>query len=74
SFEEDDKRPAVIVYVERPKFSVNAKVYWKKAGGVREGPYRIAAPPAADKCVLATDDGTPVNGGAAIDLKDVEAA
>lgn len=59
---------------QKPKFTVNAKVLWKKAGGVRDGPYRIAALPSAGKCVLSTDDGTPVNGGAEVNLDDVVAA
>jgi hypothetical protein len=45
-----------------------------KPGVGRQGPFLIATPPSGGKCTLATTDGTPVDGGAEVDVDDLKAA
>ncbi|KAF7502935.1 hypothetical protein GJ744_004811 [Endocarpon pusillum] len=74
SFDEDDKRPYVASYVQKPIFHVGDKVYLLISGGSREGPYTIASVPATGKCTLSLDNGQAVKNGAEIDMDHVESA
>lgn len=74
SFDEDDKRPYVVAYVQKPDFHVGDKVFLVKPDRSHEGPYLISSVPSAGKCTLCLEDGGAVKNGELIDMDTVKAA
>ncbi|KAL2840994.1 hypothetical protein BJY01DRAFT_249787 [Aspergillus pseudoustus] len=72
SLDEDDQRPFVKPYANKPKFSAGDKVYLMDRGS-REGPYYIAAVFVA-KYTLCREDGTAVRNGDKIRVDYLEDA
>ncbi|KAE8442779.1 hypothetical protein EG329_002867 [Mollisiaceae sp. DMI_Dod_QoI] len=72
SFDEDDKRPYVKSYAQKPEFYVGDKVYLLN-GESREGPYVIASV-TSGKYTLSLENGKAVKNGEEIDIDYLEAA
>ncbi|KAK2009604.1 hypothetical protein LZ32DRAFT_639915 [Colletotrichum eremochloae] len=66
SIDEDDRRPYVTSYAQKPKFHVGDKVYLV-LNGSREGPYLVASIGSVGKCTLSRENGEAVRNGEEID-------
>ncbi|KAK1974693.1 hypothetical protein LZ30DRAFT_607391 [Colletotrichum cereale] len=73
SIDEEDQRPFVTSYAEKPKFYVGDKVYLV-VNGSREGPYLVASIGSVGRCTLSREKGEAVRNGEEIDVSYVEAA
>ncbi|KAG4426846.1 hypothetical protein IFR04_000277 [Cadophora malorum] len=72
SFDEDDQRPYVSTYANKPDFHVGDKVYLL-SGGARGGPYVIASVNSR-KYTLSLENGEAVRNGEEIEVDYLEAA